>query len=414
MTQIPKKILFQLPVLLKPIDTGAKRRIVGFLEYFKSRTSHFQVDLLVRNDWKKNIWNLEQQQEALRYADRIFISRGESNIIDFLYSRSKSFYYQKILRQQLPIDTDYHTPPNYIRFLRTVKQKRKYDYFWINYLDYAHLAVQQSNDDTCKIIDMQDLSCDLRLARKDIPHLKGLKFNYETNFLKEVSLLARFDSIIANSLSELEKVKNYICDRKIQFIPHLIENSTLNIENYFSRDFNYDLLFVGADYQPNLTGIKFFLSEILPKLIELKPKIKLAIAGTVGRGVQLEPSQEKNVDILGYVPSLSAIYLASRIVICPLLEGSGTKVKLQEAMAYGLPIVTTTTGASGLLLQDGLNAFITDDPDLYARRILELLERSQLTQQMSQAVSKTYAEHYSHSAIYSQLDRLFGISPADI
>ncbi|MBE9039586.1 glycosyltransferase family 4 protein [Oscillatoriales cyanobacterium LEGE 11467] len=412
MTQIQKNILFHLPVLLKPIDTGAKRRIFGILEYFKSRSDKFTVDVVAKNNWGKAIWNSEQQQEAQKYFENIFIYRGERNLGDFLYSRSKSFYYKKFLKQQLPIDSDYHTPPGYINFVRDLASRKKYDYIWINYLDYAHLALAKENAKIHKFIDMHDLSCKWRIARKNIPHLKDLRFDYESNFIKEVKMLDRFDIAIANSLDEIDEISPHIPFEKLHLIPHLIEEKNNSIVPYFSRNFKYDLLFVGAAYQPNLTGLQFFISSILPALVAQNSKIKLAIVGTVCQSIKIESSLEKNIDLLGYVPQLSDVYLQSKLVICPLLDGSGTKVKLQEAMAYSIPIVTTTTGASGLNLQDGVNAFITDDSTLYAKRILNLLKRSKLAQEISQAVASTYAEQYSHSAIYSQLDRLFGIVPS--
>jgi glycosyltransferase involved in cell wall biosynthesis len=95
------------------------------------------------------------------------------------------------------------------------------------------------------------------------------------------------------------------------------------------------------------------------------------------------------------VDDLSELYSTSRIVICPLLSGSGTKIKLQEAMTYAIPIVTTRTGASGLSLKDGINAFITDEPDLYAQRILNLLKEPKLAQKVSEEVAMTFENEYS-------------------
>ena len=97
------------------------------------------------------------------------------------------------------------------------------------------------------------------------------------------------------------------------------------------------------------------------------------------------------------------------MVICLLLHGSGTKIKLQEAMTYAIPIVTTRCGASGLSLKDGINAFITDEPEVYAERILNLLKEPKLAQQLSEEVALTFESEYSNSAIYSKLDAMLGI-----
>jgi glycosyltransferase involved in cell wall biosynthesis len=263
---------------------------------------------------------------------------------------------------------------------------------------------------------MHDLCCDARLARKNISHLKGLKFDYKSNLSREINLLNKFDTVLANSQHEMAIISSHLLPQKIHLIPHLVEDSkhSLSLAPYASREFKYDLLFIGASYQPNIDGLKFFLTSIFPKIIDEKADTKLAIAGTVTQSVQIDASLEENVDCLGYVPDLSDLYLKSRLVICPLLDGSGTKVKLQEAMAYAIPTVVTTTGASGLNLIDGINAFITDEPTVYADQILRLLKEPELAQKFSEEVDTTFKNHYSNLAVYSKIDRMFGISLCQI
>ncbi|MEG4861331.1 glycosyltransferase family 4 protein [Microcoleus sp. K1-B6] len=414
MNQDRTKILIHLPFPLKPINNGAKRRIVGILNYFKERNDFFSVDVVASNEFRSKLWDSEQKQEVLKFAERIFVYEGEHNLVDFLYSRSQSFYYQKILREQLPVDSRYCTPPGYIEFVKTLVSTEKYNFILINYLEYANLVIDSKSSVAKTLIDMHDLCCEARIARKNISHLKGLKFDYESNLNREINLLNKFDTVLANSHHEMALISSHLSSQKIHLIPHLVEDSnhSLSLGPYSSREFKYDLVFVGARYQPNIDGLNFFLTSIFPEIIEEKPDTKLAIAGTVTQCVQIDASLEQNVDCLGYVPDLSDLYLKSRLVICPLLDGSGTKVKLQEAMAYAIPTVTTTTGASGLNLIDGVNALITDEPTVYAYQILRLLKEPELAQKLSEEVAMTFKNHYSNSAVYSKLDQLLGISPS--
>ena len=135
----------------------------------------------------------------------------------------------------------------------------------------------------------------------------------------------------------------------------------------------------------------------------------MAIVGKVVELLQIDTALNQNVFCVGFIPDLTEIYLTSKLVICPLLSGSGTKIKLQEAMTYAIPIVTTRTGASGLSLKDGINAFITDEPELYAQRILSLLKEPTLAQKVSEEVAMTFESEYSISAVYSKLDAMFRI-----
>jgi glycosyltransferase involved in cell wall biosynthesis len=121
-------------------------------------------------------------------------------------------------------------------------------------------------------------------------------------------------------------------------------------------------------------------------------------------------SLQTNIHLLGFVTNLSDVYLSSKVVICPLWSGSGTKVKLQEAMAYHIPIVTTTVGASGLMLEQGVNVLISDQAEQFATQTLLLLSTVELRQQFSASLSQSYAKHYSQEAVYNTLDAMLKIN----
>ena len=409
MSQSKQKILVHLPNPLHPIDTGSKRRIVGFLKYFNSRKETFVIDIVANNYFREPRWTAEQRDFLQDYCDRLFVYEGEQNIFDFVYAKTKSIYYQKLLKRQLPIDSDYFTPPGYCRFVHTLLSANNYDIFWLNYVDYAHLMTDFKGVLPRLVIDMHDIACEIRLARKNVNHLQGLAFDYSTNFQKEIALLNKFDTILVNSQTEMEMISPQISSNKLHLIPHLVQDSNVpdTIPTYPSRQFDYDLLFVGTAYQPNIDGLNFFLTSIFPKILYHHPDIRFAIVGSVGKAIELDKSFEKNVLCLGFVPDLAEVYLKTRVVLCPLREGSGTKVKLQEAMAYALPIVSTTVGASGLALHNGLNSFITDDPDLYAQKVLYLLERPDVAEAISTEVALTFENQYSNHAIFAKLDQLF-------
>ena len=414
MNQTPKKLLLHLPNVLLPVDTGAKRKFLGTLRYFRERKDFFAVDIVSRNDFRQNIWTPEQQQEALKTGNKFFLYHGENNLLDFLYSRSKSFYYQKFLKQQIPVDSDYFSPPRYVKFLRSLISEHKYDIVWIQNPDYAQLGLKAThfcNHRVHTILDIVDLLCQLRLARQNVPPLKGLKFDYEANLKKEIKLLNQYEDLIITSQEEMAIVKPYIPSDKLHLIPYPLDelNPTDSVLPYSNREFKYDLMYVGASYHPNVEAMNFFLSSVFPKVVAKKPDIRFAVAGKVCDFIQIDPAFKPNIDSLGFVDDLSELYSTSRRVICPLLHGSGTKIKIQEAMTYAIPIVTTRCGASGLSLKDGINAFITDDPGLYAQRILSLLKEPKLAQKVSEEVAMTFESEYSTSAVYSKLDAMFRI-----
>ena len=406
------KILFHLHRPPLPTDGGDKQRLMGMLNYFGDRQSALIVDGFGGNTRGRVEWTERDAAAIQPYVSNFQYYQGEQNLVDFVYSRSQSFYYQKILGQQLPIDTDYFAPPNYVRYVRSLVRQKQYDYLWLNYIDYAPLAIALKKHFKLKIfIDIHDLGCQGRLVIGDIAYLQKLKFNYRQNLIKEGNLLNKFDRVIVNSQVEKKILSSYMATEKLILIPHILTETVdlSQITPYTQRQFNYDLLFVGTGRSPNVKAIEFFLQEILPIVIEQKPDVKLALVGSVNQVVEIPQQLSTNVISLGYVEDLASIYLSTKINICPLLEGAGTKVKLQEALAYALPIVTTTVGASGLKLENNINAYIADEACLFANKILSLLNNKQLCEKLSTAASLTFKDNYTKTQVYQKLDWLFDL-----
>ena len=407
-----KRVLFHLPISIDPSSyNGTQGRVLGMLKYFKDRRDAFAVDAIAGNKFGMPEWTVECQQEILKFVDNIFVYQGENNWFDFIYTRSQSMYHQKLLRQQLPVDSDYFAPPGYVSFLKKLLAQRAYDCIWINNLDYAHLASKLSSLSVQTVIDIHDITSRFRLVRKNIAYSKDLKFDYESNFTREVKLLNQFDNVIVDSKYERELLAARLPAEKLHFIPSRVNTSDngTDLIPYADRSFEYDVLFVGAGNQPNREGIEFFFSSVLPIIVAQQPNVRIVIAGKISSVIEVDEAYAKNVSRLGYVPDLAELYLKSRLVICPLRIGAGTKFKLVEAMAYAMPIVTTDHSASALSLVDGINAFIADDPDLYANQVLHLINETELANKFSQRIKETFANQHSSSAIYSNLDKTLGI-----
>jgi glycosyltransferase involved in cell wall biosynthesis len=403
------RLLYHLPTTLSPVINGTKQRAVGTLDYLKRR-SDITVDAVASNPYGLSDWDEEQVEFIKRYCDNVYVYDGSKSKLDYAYSRSQSIFYQKLLKSQLPIDTDYHTPIGYKNFVAGLLEHNDYDAIWVNYLDFGHLAQVKGAGSIRKIMDTYDLACGIRMARREVAHLKGLKFDYASSFLKEAKALDKFDQVLVNSLTEMEELKPHLAAEKLVFVPHLLTGipEADQIPGYGDRPMNYDILFVGAAYGPNIKGVAFFLDAVLPLIVAKRPEVRFAIAGPVCKVVEVPEALKDNVELLGFVPSLVDVYLSSRVVICPLMEGSGTKVKLQEAMAYGVPVVTTAVGASGLAFEDRVNACIEDEAIGFAGAILGLLADEGVAAEMSGRLLETYGAMYAEAVVYGRLDGVLG------
>lgn len=137
------------------------------------------------------------------------------------------------------------------------------------------------------------------------------------------------------------------------------------------------LLFIGTmSWVANYQGVFWFIEKVLPHIVE---KVPNAIFHVIGKFKgELPKLDNQNVILHGFVDDIEPYYKSSNIFVCPLLFGSGIKIKVLDAMYRGLPLVTTTVGAENLSLINGEHCFIEDDPKKMAEKILELYKNKGL------------------------------------
>lgn len=133
------------------------------------------------------------------------------------------------------------------------------------------------------------------------------------------------------------------------------------------------LLFVGSvSYRPNQQGLAWFIGEVLPRLRDAGMDVELEIVGAPGRS-SLPAAPEARVR--GVVDDLKPFYERAHAAIVPVLYGSGTRLKVVEAMAYGRPVVATSIGAEGLPVKAGSEYFQADHALSFSTALLKLADQ---------------------------------------
>jgi glycosyltransferase involved in cell wall biosynthesis len=100
----------------------------------------------------------------------------------------------------------------------------------------------------------------------------------------------------------------------------------------------------------------------------------------------------ENIELIGFVNDVREPLARYSVFLCPILSGSGVRVKLLEAFAAGIPVVSTRLGAEGLAAEDGAICALADDPDVFARKTLDLLENAVHAQAMAQRARQEVVE----------------------
>ena len=139
------------------------------------------------------------------------------------------------------------------------------------------------------------------------------------------------------------------------------------------------LVFVGTmDYYPNIEAAVWFTRKVWPGIRERFPDWQLSLVGSNPKPAVLELRNEANVEVTGTVPDVRPYYWDAVAAIVPLHTGGGTRLKILEGMAAGVPVVSTTLGAEGLAVTPGRDIDIVDDEAGWLPVLTALGEQGQL------------------------------------
>jgi polysaccharide biosynthesis protein PslH len=171
-------------------------------------------------------------------------------------------------------------------------------------------------------------------------------------------------------------------------------------------DQGLSLLFVGnLSYQPNIDAASSLVQDVLPRLQQLlgEPVTVTLVGPLSADGTVAALGGRPGVRVTGFVPDLEIYYSSADAVVAPLTAGSGTRIKLLEALAHGLPVVTSSAGAAGLDVHDGVHLLIANSPDETARAVFRLAHDHALGERLGGEARRLVRRRYSHEAVIPRI-----------
>jgi len=174
-----------------------------------------------------------------------------------------------------------------------------------------------------------------------------------------------------------------------------------------------DLVFVGSmDWLPNVDAALFFVKGILPRIRERLPWCKVAIVGRKpDRSVAQLGKHDSSLIVTGTVPDVRPWLWGSLVSVVPLRIGGGTRLKIFEAMAARVPVVSTTIGAEGLPVISGTHLTIEDDPVRFAAACVELIEQEERRRRLADEARQLVATRFSWDAVTREFEEILRIAP---
>ncbi len=169
-----------------------------------------------------------------------------------------------------------------------------------------------------------------------------------------------------------------------------------------------DLVFVGSmDWLPNIDAAKFFLDQIYGRILARMPNCKVAFVGRNPEPWLVQVAkQQPNIIVTGTVPDVRPWLWGSAVSVVPLRIGGGTRLKIFEAMAARIPVISTTVGAEGLPVQNKHHLLIEDDPARFAELCVQLLSDRNRRCQLSDNAFALVAGQFSWKAITRQFEAI--------
>jgi glycosyltransferase involved in cell wall biosynthesis len=277
-------------------------------------------------------------------------------------------------------------------------------------LDYAYIAHYRTAFPKCKVIfNTQNVQSqiDQQIALLPNPNLiKKIYSNlvWRASQFHEKTYLPACDVVFAVSEEDAKYYRSFINFCQLEIVPNFIDLSEYPSQGVSgSEQSKKKIIFTGSmDAFQNQRAGDFLLNQIWPKVLHAVPECQLYIVGKNPPSRWLKLSQP-HVHVTGRVDSPIPFLQAADVAIVPLLDGSGTRFKILEAMACGVPVVSTPLGCQGLNAQWESDILVAEGADTLADKVIQLLQSPQQRMSLAANAYRLVQQKYSLEANASKL-----------
>ena len=311
-------------------------------------------------------------------------------------SRGELAHFARHVLSLLPYSAAKHTPPQVLRSMRELIASESFD---VIVCDFVVAGAVVPWDIPCpKILFTHNVEAliwkrHMGIARN--PFWKAVCWReYKLMERLENRCVKAANHVLTVSQFDREIFSSIVPKEKITIIPTGVD--TDYFEPATGAEKPNSLVFTGAmDWLPNQDAIVYFVQEILPLIAAEVPDVTLSVVGRNPSQRVQELSKNQNIRVTGRVDDVRPFVAKAAVYVVPLRVGSGTRLKIFEAMAMGKPVVSTTVGAEGLPVCDGEHLLLGDTPAIFAERTVALLRnrsrREQLGMNARQLVEQSYS-----------------------
>jgi sugar transferase (PEP-CTERM/EpsH1 system associated) len=350
------KILFVTPRFPLPPIKGDKLRSYYFLKYL---SKNHNIDLLSFIEQSKEIIYKDEMLKYCNSVETVLLPMHKSFLNMFLSMFSR-----------LPFQVSYYRSAEMDNKIINRLSANKYDVIFI--VLQRMMSYSKHFTDVPVVLD----------------HIDTLSLNMERRYSQENNILKKFLFMLEYNKVKLYE-KNNANKYRFCIVSSEIDKEALGEKNCYiianGVDVNYfkevetnediDVIFTGnLGYFPNIKAILYFVNDILPNIKKIFPNIKFYIVGANPVRSIRKLNDNVNIFVTGFVADIRNYLNRAKLFVAPLKSGSGIQNKILEAMACGVPVVTTDFGNGGINAEDGKELVIANDPLSFSNNVIELLQ----------------------------------------
>ena len=363
------KILLIARTCPYPANDGEKIRVFNLIK----NLSHHEITLVCRAMTEEEQKGVSELEKYCKDVYAVYIPSPESFWVKLSWVRPFVF-------SKYPISLSTVFFEKKLEIIQRICNEKEFDIIQIEhssltiYLDFLSFKKKTGTVLTMHNIDyvrnsrlINNLSFSIKKIYQLINQIKFKKW--------ELASLKRYDRIITMSDIDRDMLLKDMPSLVISVVPNGVDTKTIGFSTTKSiEQNNMNIIFVASmDSEANHDGAIYFIEHVFPLI---KKKIPDAVSIFVGRNPKKELSDKhngKDIIVTGMVNSVFKYYQDAAVAIVPLRSGGGTRLKILEAMAAGVPVVSTTIGAEGLNLKNNEDILLADSPVDFANCIIKLL-----------------------------------------
>jgi len=212
--------------------------------------------------------------------------------------------------------------------------------------------------------------------------------------------------VVAVSESDKRLMKKHVPDLEIDIVSNGVDMGHFS-EKKVQKNTRPRVLYVGNfTWLQNIEAVDVLVEKVWP---QVKQKIPNAMLWVVGMNMtdKIKNLASNDIQITEAIPDIRDAYRKASVLVAPIEGPGGTRLKILEAMASGLPVVTTPVGAEGLYLKDGKHAVIKKNTNDLAKMTIKILNNSGFAKKLGEEGKRYVYENYSWKSIAQKLDSIY-------